>query len=210
MTIRITPLNLGSTQRAMLTGGIAVIDRLYLRGRLLYGDPHLSIGGIVSVRGTTVTVLHRIRESFRKFNWLLIFDIKVWGFFTLRAREVGRQQPQTRRNHYDFNPEIIHANRELDVHSKAGCLICTVLGLICVHKQKAHPLGTAVLSSSSNESTVGREADILLGERSMGLVALPFTPVVDTRLSIIIKHLFDKNLLSRSFLTLPENGSIIH
>ena len=47
------------------------------------------------------------------------------------------------------------------------------------------PLGTAVLSSSSNESTVGREADILLGERSMGLVAPPFTPVVvDTRLSL--------------------------
>ncbi|KYN38793.1 hypothetical protein ALC56_06792, partial [Trachymyrmex septentrionalis] len=54
--------------------------------------------------------------------------------------------------------------------------------------QKAHPLGTAVLSSSSNESTVGREADMLLGERSMGLVAPPFTPVADARLSIIIEH----------------------
>lgn len=56
----------------------------------------------------------------------------------------------------------------------------------CSQTQKAHPLGTAVLSSSSNESTVGREADKLLGERSMGLVAPPFIPVVDTRLSIII------------------------
>ncbi|EZA55826.1 hypothetical protein X777_04001, partial [Ooceraea biroi] len=57
------------------------------------------------------------------------------------------------------------------------------------HIWKAHPLGTAVLSSSSNESTVGREADILLGERSMGLIAPPFIPVVDTRLSTIIKTL---------------------
>ncbi|KYM93562.1 hypothetical protein ALC62_15920, partial [Cyphomyrmex costatus] len=64
-----------------------------------------------------------------------------------------------------------------------------VLGLICEHTQKAHPLGTAVLSSSSNESTVGREADMLLGERSMGLVAPPFTPVADARLSIIIEQL---------------------
>lgn len=61
MTIRIAPLNLGSAQRAMLTGGIAVIDRLYLRGRLLNGDPHLSIG-IFPARGTTVSVLHRAQK----------------------------------------------------------------------------------------------------------------------------------------------------
>jgi len=74
-------------------------------------------------------------------------------------------------------------------------LVYIVFGLINTHThthtytyaQKAHPLGTAVLSSSSNESTVGRETDMLLGERSMGLVASPFIPVVDTRLSIIIK-----------------------
>jgi hypothetical protein len=71
------------------------------------------------------------------------------------------------------------------------CLVNIVFGLINTHThtQKAHPLGTAVFSSSSNESTVGREADMLLGERSMGLVASPFIPVVDTRLSIIIKVL---------------------
>ncbi|KYM76552.1 hypothetical protein ALC53_12995, partial [Atta colombica] len=81
--------------------------------------------------------------------------------------------------------------------TRAKCLKAAssyiVLGLICApphthtHTQKAHPLGTAVLSSSSNESTVGREADMLLGERSMGLVAPPFTPVADARLSIIIE-----------------------
>lgn len=52
MTIRVIPVNLGSTQRAVLTGGtIAIVDRLYFRGRLLYGDSHLSVGGVVSARG---------------------------------------------------------------------------------------------------------------------------------------------------------------
>lgn len=50
---------------------------------------------------------------------------------------------------------------------------------------KAHPLGTAVLSSSSNESTVGLDADMLLGERSIGLVS-PLIPPEETRFSAII------------------------
>ena len=57
MTVRVTPVNLGSIQRAMLTGGIAVVDRLYLRGRFLYGDSHLSVGGIVSARREGGTIV---------------------------------------------------------------------------------------------------------------------------------------------------------
>ena len=48
----------------------------------------------------------------------------------------------------------------------------------------AYPFGTAVLNSSSNESTVGLEADMLLGERSIGLES-PFIPPEEMRLSTV-------------------------
>lgn len=42
-----------------------------------------------------------------------------------------------------------------------------------------------MLNSSSNESTVGLEADMLLGERSIGLES-PFIPPEETRFSTVI------------------------
>ncbi|KOX71003.1 hypothetical protein WN51_03544, partial [Melipona quadrifasciata] len=50
--------------------------------------------------------------------------------------------------------------------------------------KRAYPFGTAVLNSSSNESTVGLEADMLLGERSIGLES-PFIPPEEMRLSTV-------------------------
>lgn len=51
--------------------------------------------------------------------------------------------------------------------------------------KKVYPFGTAVLNSSSNESTVGLEADMLLGERSIGLES-PFIPLEEIRFSTVI------------------------
>lgn len=51
--------------------------------------------------------------------------------------------------------------------------------------EKVYPFGTAVLNSSSNESTVGLEADMLLGERSIGLES-PFIPLEEIRFSMVI------------------------
>lgn len=174
MTVRVASLNLASVQRAVLAGGITVIDRLYLRGCLLYRDSHLSVGGIVSVRGTTVC-FYRV-NYFRKIKNSLIFFF-VWSSFN-----VLRYLTKT-------NPEIIERYKHIWKLTLALLQFtrCLRINMRHTYIQKAHPLGTAVLSSSSNESTVGREADILLGERSVGLVAPPFIPVADTRLSIIIK-----------------------
>lgn len=63
-----------------------------------------------------------------------------------------------------------------------------------------------MLNSSSKESTVGLEADILLGERSIGLES-PFIPPEDTRVSTIIDiseyidHISEKRLIEVRILT---------
>lgn len=128
MTVRVTPVNLGSIQRAMLTGGVAVVDRLYLRGCLLYGDSHLSVGGVVSARGGG-----RDNNPFYQMRIVLGIETPI-DRRRVRSSTIARviepSEVRTRRNYNQL--QII--NRKSQMFESNLLAICSsYIGLICAH-----------------------------------------------------------------------------